>query len=164
MSNVKIIVNIYSITCLLGPYLMRIILSLSQAWMRIVSIRYGRGDGQQRGQEAAALHDDGGEVQHEVGETVQPGGAHLVWDKNLQQKNNSTALLMKNFCERKSILIVKPNMVRHLTLAEQELHLQLGTRGDDGGVEELQPVHQQPHLVPPLVLQQHLNHHHRYHH
>ena len=70
LSNVKIIVNIYSITCLLGPYLMRIILSLSQAWMRIVSIKYGRGDGQQRGQEAAAHYDDGGEVQHEVGETV----------------------------------------------------------------------------------------------
>ena len=78
MSNVKIIVNIYSITCLLGPYLMRIILSLSQAWMRIVSIRYGRGDGQQRGQEAAALHDDGGEVQHEVGEAVQPALLHTV--------------------------------------------------------------------------------------
>ena len=67
----------------------------------------GRGAGQQRGQEAAALHDDGGEVQHEVGEAVQPallyigsGGAHLVWDRNLQKKNNSTALLMKNFCER----------------------------------------------------------------
>ena len=57
----------------------------------------------------------------------------MVWDRNLQEKNNSTALLMKNFCERKSILIVKPNMVRHLTLAEQELHLQLGTRAECRG-------------------------------
>ena len=38
----------------------------------------GRGAGQQRGQEAAALHDDGGEVQHEVGEAVQPALLHTV--------------------------------------------------------------------------------------
>ena len=38
----------------------------------------GRGAGQQRGQEAAALHDDGGEIQHEVGEAVQPALLNTV--------------------------------------------------------------------------------------